>query len=201
MLSLLSLRPGPSRSRAVDFVLFSFSHDARRRDMKLRSRSGFTLIELLVVIAIIAVLIGLLLPAVQAAREAARRAQCVNNLKQIGLAMHNYHDASNTFPMGASLNPSSYYAAYGGFSEWGNWSVQALLLPFLEQGPLYNSCNFSLATGPIDGTGQSSFNSTVYLTRVPASSALPMARPGSLTSTTTAAASAPPSTRGFRRNR
>jgi len=134
--------------------------------MKVRPRSGFTLIELLVVIAIIAVLIGLLLPAVQAAREAARRAQCVNNLKQIGLAMHNYHDAHNTFPMGSSANFSSYYASYGGFSSWGNWSAQALLLPYLEQTPLYNAANFSLATGPIDGTGASSFNSTVYLTRI-----------------------------------
>jgi prepilin-type N-terminal cleavage/methylation domain-containing protein/prepilin-type processing-associated H-X9-DG protein len=93
-------------------------------------RRGFTLIELLVVIAIIAVLISLLLPAVQSAREAARRAQCVNNLKQIGLAMHNYHSAVGSLP-------------WGDGPWWIEWSAHTLLLPYLEQGPIYNTINFA----------------------------------------------------------
>src|SRR5215216_5059201 len=105
-------------------------------------RRGFTLIELLVVIAIIAVLIALLLPAVQAAREAARRAQCVNNLKQIGLALHNYHQTANSFPMGMSL---AYDPNNGVYQDWTDWSAHALLLPYLEQTPLYNAANFSWA--------------------------------------------------------
>ncbi len=96
--------------------------------MRFRPRSAFTLIELLVVIAIIAVLIGLLLPAVQAAREAARRAQCVNNLKQIGLSVHNYHDTWGSMPMGEMP---------------GGLSPHVAILPFMEQSPIYNAINFN----------------------------------------------------------
>jgi len=102
---------------------------------------GFTLIELLVVIAIIAVLIGLLLPAVQAAREAARRAQCSNNLKQIGLAMHNYHSVQNTFPSGYVTAVVNDPAAPEIGPGWG-WGV--MVLNQLEQQPLYQAVNFNL---------------------------------------------------------
>ncbi|MCC7418869.1 MAG: DUF1559 domain-containing protein [Planctomycetaceae bacterium] len=97
-------------------------------------RRGFTLIELLVVIAIIAILIALLLPAVQQAREAARRTQCRNNIKQLGLAFHNYHDTANTFPPGWV---SSYYQVATG--EPTIWSWGAYILPYLDQAPLYNT--------------------------------------------------------------
>jgi prepilin-type N-terminal cleavage/methylation domain-containing protein/prepilin-type processing-associated H-X9-DG protein len=104
------------------------------------SRRAFTLIELVVVIAVIAVLIALLLPAVQASREAARRVQCVNNEKQIGLALHNYHESRQCFP------PSS----MGGISAF---SALSQILPFLEQSTMYNALNFSLPdTDPANNT-------------------------------------------------
>jgi prepilin-type N-terminal cleavage/methylation domain-containing protein len=102
-----------------------------------RLRSGFTLIELLVVIAIIAVLVALLLPAVQQAREAARRSQCKNNLKQIGLALANYEGAFTVYPFGKG-------AGYGalGAPVYARWSMHSMLLPYVEQGSLYDSINF-----------------------------------------------------------
>ena len=117
-------------------------------------RRGFTLVELLVVIAIIGILVALLLPAVQAAREAARRMSCGNNLKQIALAIHNYHDTYKTFPpiRGGQLigggsqpfgaNVTSYPGCPGWFNSTG-WSWRAIILPFVEQQPLYDQINFS----------------------------------------------------------
>jgi prepilin-type N-terminal cleavage/methylation domain-containing protein/prepilin-type processing-associated H-X9-DG protein len=104
-------------------------------------RTGFTLIELLVVIAIIAVLIALLLPAVQAAREAARRISCTNNLKQMGLGLHNYESGNGAFPPATIL---TYPAAGNAKPLWqGSWSINARVAPYMELGPLYNSINFA----------------------------------------------------------
>ena len=119
--------------------------------MKAHVRRAFTLIELLVVIAIIAVLIALLLPAVQAAREAARRSQCVNNLKQLGLGIHNYHDVVG------SVSTSSR----------GWWGIFPMMLPYFEQAPLFNSMNFSVAEQYVTRTvAAGSMNGTALQTTI-----------------------------------
>ena len=108
-----------------------------RGTSKTPGQSGFTLIELLVVITIISVLIALLLPAVQAAREAARRIQCTNNLKQIGLGLHNYESIASAFP------PSNIAGYINGAFTYNGFSVHARILPFMEQGVAFNAINFS----------------------------------------------------------
>ena len=136
----------------------------------IRRRRGFTLIELLVVIAIIAVLVALLLPAVQQAREAARRSQCKNNLKQIGLAIHNYESSFRCYPFGKG-------ASYGfvGAPVYARWSQHAMLLPYIEQSALYESINFLM---PPDTPGMAGvinfmpayvggFNTVQSQTRIP----------------------------------
>ena len=125
------------------------SEHARSR----RKWSGFTLIELLVVIAIIAVLVALLLPAVQQAREAARRSQCKNNLKQIGLALHNYHESFSSFPEETVWS----YTLPGTTTKLPrNFTWLVMLLPQLDQSPLYNAINFNLPIyGQLTSAGQS----------------------------------------------
>jgi prepilin-type N-terminal cleavage/methylation domain-containing protein/prepilin-type processing-associated H-X9-DG protein len=118
-----------------------------------KRRRGFTLIELLVVIAIIAVLIALLLPAVQAAREAARRIQCTNNLKQLGITLHNYENANGEIP------PTAYNA--GTFANVNDFSMKTRLLPYMEQQSLFNALNMSFV-------GLNAVNLTVYSTKVAA---------------------------------
>ena len=135
--------------RPLQVVLLSFLSGAKL--MKVTKKKGFTLIELLVVIAIIAILIALLLPAVQQAREAARRTECKNKLKQIGLACHNYHDVHGRFPPGV-INPVCANAGVAS-SHYKNDTVKnttalVLLLPYFDQAPLYNRFDLSLATGP-----------------------------------------------------
>ena len=134
------------------------------------SRRGFTLIELLVVISIIAVLIALLLPAVQGAREAARRAQCTNNIKQLALAVQNYHSSSNVIPAMCmfSINPNTGLATgQAGLSQgWApTWAIA--LLPQIEQSPLFSAYNFSAPAIAAASSGLSGYeNTTVMYTQI-----------------------------------
>jgi prepilin-type N-terminal cleavage/methylation domain-containing protein/prepilin-type processing-associated H-X9-DG protein len=131
-------------------------------------RRGFTLIELLVVIAIIAVLIALLLPAVQAAREAARRSQCTNNLKQLGLAIANYESSNTCIPSSDiwGINPNiTYCSAWGFGNNCQNTPWFVMMLPYIEQGPLFNSFNSSIGTEGFQYLGFI-VNSTVTRTKI-----------------------------------
>jgi prepilin-type N-terminal cleavage/methylation domain-containing protein len=133
-----------------------------------RSRRGFTLVELLVVIAIIGVLVALLLPAIQAAREAARRTQCANNLKQIGIALHNYHDTFNVFPpekIMSSRPSDGLLQCQDPGATWdadpGNWEI--LLLPYVEQSSAYDLLNWSLRYNQAPNTEVFQRNYPMYL--------------------------------------
>src|SRR5262249_26323102 len=121
-----------------------YTYDRPRSPAMSTRRTGFTLIELLVVIAIIAVLLALLLPAVQAAREAVRRAQCVNNLKQIGIALHNYHDAVGVLPFGSSGRTFPPRGPKPLLWACASVGPLTMLLPFMEQRPLYDAMNFQI---------------------------------------------------------
>jgi prepilin-type N-terminal cleavage/methylation domain-containing protein/prepilin-type processing-associated H-X9-DG protein len=123
------------------------------RKIRFLTPSGFTLVELLVSIAIMALLIGLFLPAVQKVREAANRVKCLNNLKQIGLALHNYHDSHQAFPAGylCQARPDPTYTAPG----WG-WAAQ--LLPHLEQDALTRQINFNL---PVEASANAAWRTTI----------------------------------------
>jgi prepilin-type N-terminal cleavage/methylation domain-containing protein/prepilin-type processing-associated H-X9-DG protein len=152
----------PTRQVAVGFLVTLRKVGLMKRN----SRHGFTLIELLVVIAIIAVLIALLLPAVQAAREAARRIQCTNNLKQLGLSLANYESSNGSFPIGVVYGTNVAPCTNPGFgNNCQNTSWFVLVLPYMEQGSLYNSFNVSIGT---EGPGFAGYymNSTVLTTRI-----------------------------------
>ena len=138
------------------------------------ARSAFTLIELLVVIAIIAVLIALLLPAVQSAREAARRAQCVNNLKQIGLAMANYESSLSCLPKSMGLDSPGF-----GYPEPASYSGLSMLLPFMEQTVVFSSLNYSIVRlDPGNNTAMATAVSSFLCPSDPQQQMLPVGQAG-----------------------
>ncbi len=123
----------------------------------MRSRSAFTLVELLVVIAIIGILVGLLLPAVQAAREAARKVGCKNNLRQMGIALHNYESAHSCLPTGCIE-----WRPFGGSQQRKQFAWSALLLPFLEQGNLHSQISFNVPFDAPENAAAAAVRLAVY---------------------------------------
>ncbi|WP_459555687.1 DUF1559 family PulG-like putative transporter [Lacunimicrobium album] len=136
------------------------------------SRSAFTLIELLVVIAIIATLVAILLPAVQQAREAARRSTCKNNLKQLGIALHNYHDTYNTLPPGHVLDP------FAG-DDHGHWLWSAMILPFVEQSALYDTVRVGSPVTKAMGDSTRQMQQLLTVFRCPSDTGPPVFDPAS----------------------
>jgi prepilin-type N-terminal cleavage/methylation domain-containing protein/prepilin-type processing-associated H-X9-DG protein len=154
-----------------DFVIFAW--DLGTRGFQVNRRRAFTLIELLVVIAIIAVLIGLLLPAIQKVREAANRMKCSNNLKQLGIAVHNYHDAQGAFPPGYQNMVSPQYPNLP--ASRFRWSFIAKLTPYLEQTNIYNSLDLTIplymdSQGGVFPVNQLGVSQTVSLLLCPSDS-------------------------------
>lgn len=148
------LAPAPLSEEIIDDTLLEGEQPGAAAKTRTH-RSGFTLVELLVVIAIIGTLVGMLLPAVQGAREAARRSACQNNMRQLGLAMHNYENARRHFPPSAQ--------ALTGTASGSPWSGQALILPYMEGDTLFKNIDFTQA---YSGTNNNAFNTSVAKTRV-----------------------------------
>jgi prepilin-type N-terminal cleavage/methylation domain-containing protein len=155
------------RGPFISFSSFLFKREGCAVSLP-KIRRGFTLIELLVVIAIIAILIALLLPAVQQAREAARRTQCRNNLKQLGIAIHNYHDNFNVFPSGF-IDTEWTASGAGEIINNRGWAWSAYILPYIDQAPLYNQFNFKLSPYSFaPGGGAGTGNQLLIATPLPA---------------------------------
>jgi len=144
--------------RSTDSKFGGGASRGRRPRRRSRHFAAFTLVELLVVVTVVGVLIGLLLPAVQQAREAARRAECLNNLRQIGLALHNYCAANSAFPPSFCIRPGTTLSTNN-----GSWSIHARILPYIEQGNAYCRIDLSVAWDAQLGTGVPTMRNAVYI--------------------------------------